>query len=257
MPKAIYIVLITFLPWCLSGVVWHMQDNLPLFPDDENDAVSCLADPSLFADTLCFVSGWSPGFREFGIREGLIYAGTRSFSLSFMTQYHRLMANHVLSAAFPVLKEEHLRAGLEVHYGISAIPGLETLHGGSCSGSVRLVPHPQWQVLLRSRYALSFPREPAAGIFESETLAGISYAPLPFIRLSGCLSKRAALPWKGVLQMSYLPGKALTLTAGYDVWDNDLALRIRVRVRRWEVEENLRLHPVLGISHLLFIAYAY
>lgn len=257
MSKAIYIVLIILLPVCLSGVVWHLQENLPLFPDDEKDALSCVADPSVFADTLCFVSAWSPGFREFGICEGLFYAGSRSFALTFVTQHHRLMGNHVLSAAFPVIKGENIRAGLELHYGISAIPGFETRHGGSCSGAVRLFPHPQWQVMLRSRYMLAFPQEPAAGIFESGILAGITYAPLPFVRLSGCLSKCAALPWSGVLQLSCLPGKALSVSAGYDIWDRDLALRIRVRVRRWQVEENLRFHPVLGISHMIFIAYAY
>jgi len=170
MRKIFYnLIIVSILSGSLSAAVRYMDFALSGGAAVRNDPLWYAVNTAFFPDTLCLMSAWTPGFGGYGIQEGFVYAGRRFGSLSFKTQHHHLMSNHDLSIGIPILKEEQIRAGIRLTYGLSHIPGVETLHGGSCSGAVSLRPHPHWDIMMQTEHCFSFPQDKSLRFFEPAT----------------------------------------------------------------------------------------
>jgi len=241
----------------LSAAVWHVDLALSTAGANRNDPAFFISNSALFPDTLCMISAWTPGYKGYGIQEGLVYAGTRFASLSFKTQYHRLMSNHDLSIGIPILKEDQIRAGIRLTYGLSAIPGVETLHGGSCSGAINIRPHPHWDIFMQTEHCLFFPQDRSMRFFEPVTKALLRWDPGGPISMNVFISKREYLPWDAGLQVAGSLWGALYPSLLYVVPDGRLALTIRIRIGRFNIHECLSYHPFLGVSQSVFISYAH
>ncbi len=247
-------------PGILAAVVWHMDDMPDIFAMSADtsggEPLSFLSQASAFPDTFCILSGWSPCFAAFGVREGMLYAGFRNVDLSFRTQFHRLMANHVLGAGFSVLREKHIRAGLRAGYAVSAIRGFKAKHAGSCSGNVLIRTGEQWQISLQAEHVLTFGND-STRFFEPCTRASAVFVPSRRLRISGGLFKRRDLAWRPYLQLAYYPREVIGFSAGWECLTGDMQLIVRLKIKRWYVYECLRVHPRLGFSQSIFLSYAY
>lgn len=260
MPKIKLFLLLFLFPGILFAVVWHIEDMAEiscLWSDTKfNDPLSQLAQTALFPDTLSIISGWSPVFSSFGIHEGLLYAGFRNIDLSLKTQYHRLMTNHVLAAGFPVLREEHILAGLRINYAFSTIQGYSAQQAGSCSGGVVMHPESQWQISLQSLNALSF-ADDSSRFFEPCTYASAVFSPGGGLNIAGGLNKRKDLPWQVYFGVSYRLREMLHISADLECYTGDLRFSVVLKIKRWHIYECVRFHPGLGMSQSIFLSYAY
>ena len=261
MLRAKHILLCCIFSGCLYAAVWHIEDLINCSSDgqipDKHNPLSCIVNPAVFPDTLCFVSGWSPCFSGFGVQEGLIYVGLPRISFTFITQYHRLMSNHAVTVAFPVLQENHIHAGLQIHYGISIIPDIETVHSGSCSGGILVFPHPQCTISLLTRYGMTFPQDKTYRLFEPLTSVSVAYFPYSTLTMVGGLQKREYLPWQGFAGLVYRPWDVFQVSALYEISSGQLKMNLQLALGRWSTNECVNIHPYLGMSQGIFIGYAY
>ncbi len=236
------------------AVVWHVSS----FPaGNRSDAISSALHPAYFPDTLCLASVWSPVYTGFGIQEGMIYGGGRGFDLSLKTQYHKLMSNHMLTFGFPILREEQIRAGLQFHYTLSALHGIDMQHKGSCSGGLLLNPHPDWVISLYSMHLLSFPRDSTEHLLEASTGAMMSLSLIPELQISIVFQKRVLLPWQMFLGVNYRPWKVLACSLKYGLSEHELELGLSIAPGRWQMQAIINYHRYLGLTQKIVIAYAY
>ena len=173
-----------------NAAVWHIGSSFPGAIRDGPLAYS--QNCALFPDTLCVMSAWSPVYQKFGIQEGMIYVGTKRFDLSLKTQYHALMSNHQVSFSFPILNENTLKAGLQLHYTLSALHGVDAQHRGSCSGGLIIKPHPGWKISLYSMHLLSLPCDSTEHLLEAYSGATFSYSPVSETSMFLTFQKRLA-----------------------------------------------------------------
>ena len=258
MRKIFYIFIFTsILSGDLYPAVRHMDFALSAAGALRNDPLTYVASSAFFPDTLCLVSAWTPGFRGYGIQEGYVYGGSHFGSLSFKTQYHHLMSNHDLSIGIPLLREEQIRAGVRLTYGLSSIHGVETLHGGSCSGAVNIRPHPHWDIFMQTEHCLSFPQDKSIRFFEPVTSVRLRWDPGGPVTMNVFISKQEYLPWEAGVLIAGSLWDTLYPSLLYAVPDGRLVLTIRIRIGRFNIHESLAYHPYLGITQSVFIAYAY
>ncbi|MEA2077541.1 MAG: hypothetical protein U9O95_05935 [Candidatus Marinimicrobia bacterium] len=219
--------------------------------------MSYVLHPACFPDTLCLASVWSPVYKGFGIQEGMIYGGSRGFDLSLKTQYHPLMSNHMLTFGFPILKEEQIRAGLQFHYTLSSLHGIDIRHKGSCSGGLLLYPHPDWVISFYSMHLLSFPRDSTEHLLEAATGTMISYSIIPGLQISMAFQKRVLLSWQMLFSVSYRPWEVLAGSVRYGVTEHELEVELSIDPGRWQMQVILNYHRYLGMTQKIVIAYAY
>ncbi|MCK5817257.1 MAG: hypothetical protein KAH15_04565 [Candidatus Marinimicrobia bacterium] len=250
-----YFILFTVLFAVTDAAVWHIGSSFPYAIRD--GPLAYAQSPVLFSDTLCVASAWSPVYRKFGIQEGLIYIGGRGYDLSFKTQYHSLMSNHQLSFGFPVLNETALKAGLQLHYTLSALHGIDTQHKGSCSGGLLILPHPDWEISLYSMHLLSFPRDSIEHLLEANSGCAFTYSLLPELKLSVVFQKRVLLPWQMFLGIQYKPWKVLACSMQFEIEEHQWEIELNICPGRWVVQAIVRHHPFLGFSQQYVIAYVY
>jgi len=247
-----YFILFTVFFTVTNAAVWHIGSSFPYTIRD--GPLAYAQSPVLFSDTLCVASAWSPVYRKFGIQEGLIYIGGRGYDLSFKTQYHSLMSNHQLSFGFPVLNETALKAGLQLHYTLSALHGIDTQHKGSCSGGLLILPHPNWEISLYSMHLLSFPRDSIEHLLEENSGCGFTYSLLPELNLSVVFQKRVLLPWQMFLGIQYKPWKVLACSMQFEIEEHQWEIVLNISPGRWVVQAIVRYHPFLGFSQQYVIA---
>jgi hypothetical protein len=213
--------------------------------------------PASFPDTLCVATSWSPIYRGFDIHEGSIYFGTRNFDISIIGQFHRLMSNYQLTVGFPVLKEETLLAGLQCHYHLSTLHGVETIHKGSCSGGLIVRPQPTWQVSLYSMHLLSFPRDSCERFLEPRLTAQCAISILPSLNVSLGVSKTLNLPWRVYLGATLSIVDEFSMSLNYEPVVNNLSVQIHIALNNWRTDARLGVHSVLGFDQRYKLAYEY
>lgn len=213
--------------------------------------------PANFPDTLCFAAAWSPLYPGFGIQEGMLYAGTAFFDLSLKSQYHTLMSNHQLSLGFPILSETAIKAGLQLHYTLSALHGNEILHKGSCSGGLVIRPQPNWQVSLFSMHMLTFPVDSVEHLLEPELSAGLTLNILPRFSTSIYCSKSLNLPWRSYVGFDWDIVQNISINAIYELGTNNIALRLDVGIGKIETTGSFALHSYLGLTQGYAFTYGY
>lgn len=250
-----YIVLFTVFFAVADAAVWHIGSSFPYAIRD--DPFAYAQSPALFPDTLCVASGWSPVYRKFGIQEGMIYIGARGFDLSLKTQYHILMSNHQLSFGFPVLNETTVQAGLQLHYTLSALSGVDSQHRGSCSGGMIISPHPDWKISLYSMHLLSFPRDSTEHLLEAYSGCAFVYSLLPELNMSLVFQKRVLFPWQMFLGINYKPWEVLACSIQYEVAEHQWEIGLSICPGRLMIRAILKHHPYLGFSQQYMIAYVY
>ena len=250
-----FIMLFTLFFVGAYAAVWHIGSSFPCAIRDGPEVF--LQHPAMFPDTLCVASGWTPVYRKFGVQEGLIYGGSNGFDLSLKTQYHELMSNHQVSFGFPILNENALKAGLQLHYTLSALHGIDTRHRGSCSGGLLILPHPNWEISLYSMHLLSFPGDSIEHLLEPRSGCAFAFSPIRKTSLGLVFQKRSLLPWQVMLGFAYEPCKEFSVSLQYDVTDHQWEISLNVRPRRWWFQSIVRHHPYLGFSQQIVIAYAY
>ena len=250
-----YFILFTVFFAVTDAAVWHIGSSFPYAIRD--GPLAYAQSPVLFSDTLCVASVWSPVYRKFGIQEGLIYIGCSGFDLSLKTQYHSLMSNHQLSFGFPVLNETALKAGLQLHYTLSALHGIDTQHKGSCSGGLLILPHSDWGISLYSMHLLSFPRDSIEHLLEANSGCAFTYSLLPELELSVVFQKRVLLPWQMFLGIQYKPWKVLACSMQFEIEEHQWEIELNISPGRWVVQAIVRHHPFLGFSQQYVIAYVY
>jgi hypothetical protein len=246
----VYCLCFTFM----HATVWHVSAGPPSV---KVNALNYALHPAEFPDTLCLLSLWSPIYSGFGIQEGMIYGGGRGFDLSLKTQYHRLMSNHMLTVGFPILTEDQIYAGLQFHYTLSALHGVDTQHKVSCSGGMCLKPHPNWDISLYSMHLLSFPRDSTEHLLEASSGCKITYSILPQLQIFGTAQKRASLPWQTYFGVHYKPWKILNCALEYEISEHQLECIINICPGRWQFGMSLNVHALLGMSQHIMIAYVY
>jgi len=250
-----YFILFTVFIAVTDAAVWHIGSSFPYVM--RKGPLAYAQSPVLFPDTLSVASVWSPVYREFGIQEGMVYIGARGFDLSLKTQYHSLMSNHQLSFGFPILTETTLEAGLQLHYTLSALHGIETQHKGSCSGGLKITPHPDWGISLYSMHFLSFPRDSTEHLLEANSGCAFAYSLLPELKLSLVFQKRVLLPWQMFLGVQYKPWKVLACAIQFEIGEHQWEIELNICPGRWVIQAVVRHHPFLGFSQQYVIAYVY
>ena len=250
-----YIILFTVLFAGANAAVWYIGSSFPCAIRD--GPLAYIQNPALFPDTLCTASVWSPVYRKFGIQEGMIYGGGKGFDLSLKTQYHTLMSNHQLSFGFPILDETMIQAGLQFHYTLSALHGIDTRHKGSCSGGMLIRPHLNWEISLYSMHLLSFPRDSTEHLLEANSGCAFAYSLLRKLKLSVVFQKRVLLPWQMFLGIQYKPWKILACSMQYEIEEHQWEIELNICPGRWVVQAIVRHHPFLGFSQQFVIAYVY
>lgn len=213
--------------------------------------------PARFPDSLCIATSWSPVYRGFDIHEGSIYFGIRNFDISIIGQFHRLMSNYRISIGFPILKEESLLAGLQCHYHVSTLHGVETIHKGSCSGGLIIRPQPTWQVSLYSMHLLSFPRDSCEHFIESQLGAQCSVSILPTVEIFLGAIKTYHLPWYVHVGAVWTIADEFSIGLNYEPVVNHISAQIHIGFGKWNVKTQLAVHSVLGFNQHYMLAYEY
>ena len=237
-----------FFCFCYA-VTWYHSSMMIQTPEGN------YRQPASFPDTLCVAASWSPVFSGFDIHEGLIYIGTQKFDISIRSQYHRLMSNHQITLGFPVLKEKSLMAGLQCHYNLSALHGVETLHKGSCSGGLIIRPQSDWQVFLYSMHILSFPRDSSEHILESQVGTGFIGQLLPSLIGSLTFTKSANLPWRFNIGLTWRMIKSITVGANYEAGVNHISVFLSIGLKNWRANTIFTMHSYLGLGQQYMMIY--
>jgi len=253
--KLKYIIIFAVFFAAADAAVWHIGSSFPYAIRDSPLAYA--QSSALFPDTICVASVWSPVYRKFGIQEGMIYIGAKGFDLSLKTQYHALMSNHQLSFGFPVLNEKTLKAGLQLHYTLSALHGIDTQHKGSCSGGMIIDPHPDWKISLYSMHLLSFPRDSTEHLLEASSGCSVAYSPITKLSMTMTLQKRNMFPWQLVFGVHYVPWKVLSASLKFDVTEQQWEMGFSICPGKWWMQAIVRYHSYLGFSQQYVIAYVY
>ncbi|MDD3716045.1 MAG: hypothetical protein PHX07_00505 [Candidatus Marinimicrobia bacterium] len=243
------------------AALWYLDDILDLsqylISRDETPALFYSVDPTAFPDTFSLGCVVSPTYRAFGVREGLLCLAFSRLSFAVNAQYHSLMGNYRLTAAFPLLREKQIRAGLQIHYALSHIPGYETRQALSCSAALRIIPHSHWRIFIFNRNFLDLSVDDQVPFLEPLLHAGLTYAPGGIFRVSCGLRKRASYDWQFYGAFSCSPLPALQMGLQYDYPQSASRIMLRLSIRRWEFCGWVQLHPRLGISFISGLAYAF
>ncbi|MCF7832385.1 MAG: hypothetical protein K9N05_02260 [Candidatus Marinimicrobia bacterium] len=251
--KLKYIILFTVFFAGVNAAVWHIGSSFPCAIRD--GPLAYAQAPALFPDTLCVASVWSPVYRGFGVQEGMIYMGARGFDLSLKTQYHALMSNHQLTFGFPILRETTIKAGLQLHYTLSALHGVNIWHKGSCSGGMLLTPNRDWKISLYSQHLLSFPRDSTEHLLEACSGFAVAYFLQPELNFSITMQKRFLLPWQMFFGIYYQAWRALAFSVQYEITEHQWEASSSICLGRWSVQAVFRHHLYLGFSQQYVIAY--
>ena len=243
-----FIVVALIINVCYA-VSWH-HSLLTKHVDGED-----FSHPARYPDTVCFAAYWSPVYRGFGIHEGMVYAGTGNVDVCLQGQYHRLMSNYQLSVGFPVLKEQTISAGLQFHYLLSTLHGVDILHKGSCSGGLILRPRPAWQVSLCSMHMLSFPLDSTERLFEPTVSVGSSLLLLPSLKASLLMEKSLNLPWRTFIGIAWTPIDRICLSLNYEPVVNHISVQIYLGIAQWKATAGIAMHSLLGFDQHYTIAY--
>ena len=235
------------------AVTWNIGSIMPTTYG--KDPQSCVFHPAIFPDTLCFASSWSNAFKGFEIHEGMIYGSSGKFDISVITQYHRLMSNHQLNIGFPVLNENNIKAGLQLHYTLSALHGVGSKHKGSCSGGLIISPTPDWQVSLYSMHLLRYPRDSTEHMLEAKLGAISSIWILPSFKLSVQTHKMVNTSWRLLIGAAWQPIQILSMGLKYELNNNNFFFDLALMPGNWRIGLSLYLHRYLGLTQQIMIAY--
>lgn len=243
------------------AALWHIDDMLDfsqcfLFPN-KSPALFYSVDPTAFPDTFSLCCVVSPTYSAFEVREGLLCLAFPRLSFTVNAQYHSLMGNYRLTAAFPLLQEEQIRAGLQIHYALSHIPGYETRHAVSCSGALRIIPHSDWRIFIFNRHFLDLSVDEQVSFLEPLLHAGLTYAPGGIFRVGGGLRKRASYNWQFYGAFSCSPLPALQVGLQYEYPQSAVRILLRLHIRHWEFCGWAQMHPRLGMSFTTGLGYAF
>ena len=251
--KLKYLIICRVFFCACYAVTWNIGSIMPTIYG--KDPQSCAFHPAIFPDTMCFASSWSNTFRGFGIQEGMIYGASSQFDVSVITQYHRLMSNHQLNIGFPILNEENIKAGLQLHYTLSALHGVDSKHKGSCSGGLIISPMSGWQVSLYSMHMLGYPRDSTEHILEAKIGAMSSIRILPSLKLAVQTHKMVNTSWRLLVGATWQPIHIMSMGLKYELGNDNIFFDIVVSPGKWRLRLSLGLYRYLGLTQQVMIAY--
>jgi len=232
-----------------SALMWYHESVMPWSRQAK------LAHPAIYPDTLCLALSWSPICIGFDIHEGFFYAGSDKFELSIKSQYHELMSNHQLSIGMPIVNDTAIQAGIQLHYTLSALHGVESIHRGSCSGGLILHPRPEWQVSLSSMHILAFPGDSAAQILEPNFSVGFSFVPMKNLRIYSMFKKSVNLSWRAFVGVKWELPKALSLGCCYEMSSQHIVLNMSVGIGHLFADNTFGRHSYIGLTQVHMISY--
>ena len=251
--KLKYLIICRVFFGACYAVTWNIGSTVPMIFG--KDPQTCVFHPAIFPDTLCFASSWSNTFKGYGIHEGMVYGGSSNFDISFITQYHRLMSNHRLNIGFPILKEKNIKAGLQLHYTLSALHGVGSKHKGSCSGGVIISPTPDWQVSLYSMHLLGYPRDSTEHVLEAKIGAMCSIRILPSFKFAVQTNKTVNTSWRFLMGVIWQPISIISMGLKSEFESDNIFFDLMVTPGKWKILLTLSLHRYLGLTQQVMIAY--
>ena len=253
--KRKYLVLCSMLFSVVYAVTWGMGSECSVYSQEE--PLYFAMHPAMYPDRFSVASVWTPTYAGFKVQEAMIYGASSRFDLSLKSQMHRLMSNHMLSLGFPILKESHIRAGLQFHYLASLLYQQDVQHKVSCSGGVIVEPESCWCVSFYFRHLTHFPSDSLESTLEAISGASMEFQLIPQLSLSATVQKRILFTWDLFIAVHFDPIPLLSCYAAYEISESNLYLGLALKPGHWRFYYHAECHRYLGFVQEFVIAYEY
>lgn len=251
--KLICLILCCLQVTFVSAVTWNIADDMFLF--QKNDFQNFSNSPFSYPDSLSFAAAWLPLYHGFGVHEGMIYLGWPKGDISIKSQMHDLMSNHEITYGFPVLNEEHIKGGIQLHYQCSFLYNENIIHQGSISAGIALLPQNPWRISFYTMDMLHFPRNSDQALKEARIGLSIDLELFPNLVLSVDIQKYSALAWNAGISASISLFKFITIIPTYKIRSHEFGIKLNLEVRKWGIELGYSWHEYLGSMENIMVSY--